>query len=238
MYYDVGKQKKEIRKNVLALRDGITASDREKYDARIKTNVTDRNEYREAQVILAYASYLSEVDTGALIRQALADGKGVFVPKVCGDEMEFWQIETPGALKEGYRGIPEPEEESISFPEWVRRWLENFGVCSADISVRGENTENGTDRGIKAMMWMPGAVFDEQRHRIGYGKGFYDRYLHGFYNWEKTIRERHTGTEIRLKTAALAYQCQVLAIVPYERHDIRPDILITEQGVYCEEAMS
>lgn len=213
MFYDAGKQKKEIRKKVLELRDAIPVSDREQYDARIKTIVTDRNEYREAQVILAYASYLSEVDTGALIRQALADGKCVFVPKVSGDEMEFWQIETPEALKEGYRGIPEPEE-SISFPEWVEKRKEALV--------------------IKVMMWMPGVVFDVERHRIGYGKGFYDRYLKHFCNWEKTICRRHTGTEIRLKTAALAYQYQVTAHVPCETHDIRPDMVITEQGIYCE----
>ena len=49
-------------------------------------------EYREAEVVLAYVSYKSEVDTSMLIQQALADGKYVFALKVSGNEMEFWQI--------------------------------------------------------------------------------------------------------------------------------------------------
>ena len=110
---------------------------------------------REAQIILAYAGYRSEVDTLPLIRQALTAGKIVFAPKVAGEEMEFWQISSVGDLHDGYRGIPEPEER-MALPEWLQRQGET--VC-------------------KAMMWMPGAVFDRERHRIGYGKGFYDRYL-------------------------------------------------------------
>lgn len=202
-------EKKEIRKNILKVRDEISAEERARCNAKIRKCVLTQPVYEKAEVILAYASYRSEVDTVTLIGQALADGKHVFAPKVSGDEMEFWRITATEDLREGYRGIPEPVER-VSFPEWL-----------AEQSNAGE---------IHVMMWMPGAVFDKERHRIGYGKGFYDRYLTRLTGLEKeNCCNRHA--ELHLTTAALAYSCQVLTQIPYEPHDIKPDLLITEEGV-------
>lgn len=203
--------KKEIRKSILAVRDGIPVGDRARFDEEIKKCVLTEPVYKKAQIILAYASYRSEVDTAALIRQALADGKYVFAPKVSGDEMEFWKIMEIEDLQEGYRGIPEPVE-SISFPEWIA-------------GINADREDYGKIGHV--MMWMPGAVFDKERHRIGYGKGFYDRYLNRLTDLkEKLWRESHT--KLYLTTAALAYSCQVLGQIPHEPHDIRPDMVITE----------
>lgn len=202
--------KKEIRKSILAVRDGIPIADRMRLDDRITKCILTRSVYKKAEIILAYASYRSEVNTKALIRQALADGKYVFVPKVSGDEMEFWQITGMEDLQEGYRGIPEPVE-SISFPEWLAK--------QNDI---GE---------VYAMIWMPGAVFDKERHRIGYGKGFYDRYLSRMMDLKEMFWEERR-MRLHLTTAALAYSCQVLEQIPHEPHDIRPDMVITEETCY------
>lgn len=200
--------KKDVRKNVLAVRDAIPAEDRARYDASIRESVMGTEEYREADVILAYVSYKSEVDTTALIQQALADGKHVFAPKVSGKEMEFWQISSLKDLREGYRGILEPIQ-SISFSEWIK------------------------EHDCKVMMWMPGAAFDRERHRIGYGGGFYDRYLNRLLQQSvQTTSADQMRTQsgcFMLTTAALAYSCQVLERIPYEEHDVRPDMLVTEQ---------
>ena len=199
--------KREIRKKILAVRDAIPAADRTLYDKKIREIVTGMEEYRDAEVILAYVSYKSEVDTTALIQQALADGKYVFAPKVSGSEMEFWQISSLEDLREGYRGILEPEQ-SISFTDWISKHI-----------------------GSKVMMWMPGAAFDRERHRIGYGGGFYDRYLNRLLQrLEQTTSADQMRTQsgcFMLTTAALAYSCQVLEQIPYEEHDVKPDMLIT-----------
>lgn len=202
-------EKKEIRKNILKVRDEISAEERASCDLKIKKCVLTHSVYEEAQVILTYASYRSEVNTATLIGQALVDGKYVFAPKVSGEEMEFWRITTAEDLRKGYRGIPEPVE-SVSFPKWL-----------AEQSDAGE---------IHVMMWMPGAVFDKDRHRIGYGKGFYDRYLDRLTDLQKENCCRW-HVELHLTTAALAYSCQVLEQIPYEPHDIKPDMLFTEEGV-------
>ncbi len=212
--------KKDIRKRILAVRDSIPIEEREQYNSEIRECILTHSVYKEAQIILAYASYRSEVDTMALIKHALEDGKYVFAPKVFGEDMEFWQITSMEDLKEGYRGITEPTT-SISFPEWIggQNKAESDGVVTENIST-----------GCKVMMWMPGAVFDRERHRIGYGKGFYDRYLGRLSQQERKNGFGHSA-EIHLTTVALAYSCQVLEKIPYEPHDIRPDIVIMEEEI-------
>ena len=221
--------KREIRKKILAVRDAIPAADRTLYDKKIREIVTGMEEYREAEAVLAYVSYKSEVDTIALIRQALKDGKYVFAPKVSGNEMEFWQITTMEDLQEGYRGIREPVQ-NIDFPEWL---IKRCSVVDTDMAV--EKADDCVQDVCKVMMWMPGVAFDKERHRIGYGGGFYDRYLNRLLQrLEQTTSANQTRTQIGhfiLTTVALAYSCQVLEQIPYEEHDMKPDLLITELGM-------
>lgn len=198
--------KKDVRKSILALRDSISAEDKAQYDDVIRGIITDMTEYREAEVILAYVSYRSEVDTTLLIKHALADGKNVFAPKVVGREMEFWKVTSMEDLQEGYQGIREPVQ-SISFSEWMK-------AC-------------------KIMMWMPGAVFDRERHRIGYGGGFYDRYLNRLAeNMDCATQMWDHIEHASFITAALAYSCQVLEQIPHEEHDRKPDLIVTEKRIY------
>lgn len=213
----VTQTKRDIRKHILTLRDSILPEDRACWDTGIRNRVLAHSAYLEAKVILAYASYRSETDTMGLIRQALTDGKYVFAPKVSGDEMEFWQIRRPEDLQSGYRGIPEPVQD-ISLPEWAER----ASKCD------GANNEK---RVCKAMMWMPGAAFDANRHRIGYGRGFYDRYLGRTSDTNKDISFHDVGFRLQLVKAALAYGCQIVQQIPYEPHDVRPDMIITEKEI-------
>ena len=201
---DTMQSKGDIRRKILRVRDEIPAVDRMRCDAVIRERVLKHKVYHDAQIILAYANYRSEADTRMLIEQAIADGKYVFLPKVSGDDMEFWQITALSDLQSGYRGIPEPAE-SVSFPKWMAGRTENV------------------------MMWMPGAVFDIERHRIGYGRGYYDRYLSKMSDGKGGFQI--DDREFRLRTAALAYDCQILRQIPYEEHDIKPDMVITEMEI-------
>ena len=234
------KDKDRVRKKILALRDGLTAAQRAEYNASIAQIVLSMKAYREASAILAYASYRSEVDTHALIERALDDGKIVFAPKVSGQEMEFWQILSPDDLQKGYRGIPEPQE-GISFTEWLGRdgQPEESGPPGGPASGGGAPAE-----ARKVVMWMPGAAFDIDRHRIGYGGGYYDRYLQGLQAVSDTDGRhgRNIGQRCALQewfgTMALAYSIQVLEAVPCEEHDITPDMIVTEKGVIGSGAYS
>ena len=187
-------EKRRIRKNVLALRDAMTPEVRTEKSSRIAKRLFATEAYRSADVILTYVNYQSEVITTDLIKCALADRKLVFAPKVAGDDMDFYRIVGMSSLTEGYRGILEPSGNEI-FSEKIS--------CG--------NSKN-------TLMIMPGTVFDEKRHRIGYGKGFYDRYL---------MRMEELG--ITIHTLALCFECQVLQNIPYGMHDRKPDFVLTEK---------
>lgn len=229
---DVTQSKKNIRRHILAMRDSIPAADKAQYDAGIREIVMGMDEYREAEVILAYVSYKSEVDTTMLIQQALKDGKCVFAPKVSGKEMEFWRITALEDLRGGYRGISEPVH-SITFTDWIMKYAD---AADADTDININVDAESAPKVCKVMMWMPGAAFDKQRHRIGYGGGFYDKYLSRILQLAKQISStEQTQTRLghfTLTTAALAYSCQVLEQIPHEEHDRKPDLLITERGIY------
>ncbi len=206
--------KKELRRRILSLRDGLDAVRKAAWDAAIADNVLRMEEYREADAVLAYASYRGEVDTRGLLERALADGKAVFAPRVLDREMEFWRMEAMSDLREGYRGIPEPEGQ-LSFPAW----LSMRGNPPHGGQGQADDKDGPADPVCRVMMWMPGVVFDRERNRIGYGGGFYDRYL------------GRLSADFVLFTAALAYGCQVLDAVPCGEHDVRPDRIVTERGV-------
>lgn len=229
---NIAQRKKAVRREVLAIRDSINSDDKIKYDAKIREIVREMTEYQESEVILAYVNYKSEVDTILLIQQALKDGKKVFAPKVSGNEMEFWQISSLEDLREGYRGILEPRQ-SITFPDWIVKYTDGT-EGDADINI---DADAERDRKVcKVLMWMPGAAFDTERHRIGYGGGFYDKYLNRLsYAAEQTNyseQQRLLIGNYTLTTAALTYHCQIMKRIPCEEHDRRPDLLITEQGIY------
>lgn len=184
--------KKRFRREALTKRDGLTAEQRRNYSGRIIKKLIDLPCYVNADAILTYVSFRSEVDTFPLIERAFTDGKAVFAPKVLGKEMDFFRIYSLADLTAGYRGILEPSGR-YSYDEW-----------------------RGDQLGQCALICMPGAAFDRARHRIGYGGGFYDRYLSGH-------------LQRKVATAALAFDCQIFEEIPWEAHDIRPKWIITEK---------
>jgi len=137
--------------------------------------------YKEAKTIYGYLPYNQEVRTVAMLEQAIRDGKKVAVPKVIGDEMRFIYLEDMTQVEKGYAGIPEPV---------------------ADGPVAEDKT---------ALVLMPGLAFDREGHRIGYGGGFYDRFL------EK---------EPQHPTLALCYEFQMLPHLDTEEHDIPVDCVL------------
>ena len=192
------KNKKSIREKSLRLRNALSASEREEKSESIRNKLFALKSYQEAEIILIYAAYQSEVYTLPVIEQALLDGKKVFCPKVQGEDMEFYQIENTEMLVEGYTGIPEPSD--ISAGRSFREVL-------------------GQENGCCILMLMPGCAFDKNCCRLGYGRGFYDKYL--------TI-----NSSISIHKIALAYECQIWPEIPQDEQDVRPDMIITENALY------
>jgi len=134
--------------------------------------------YKNAETIYGYLPYNQEVYTIPMLEKALQDGKRVAVPKVYGDTMRFIYLDDLTKVEKGYAGIPEPV---------------------ADEPVADDTT---------ALVLMPGLAFDNAGHRIGYGGGFYDRFL---------------AEEPNHPTLALCYDFQMLEHLETEEFDIPVD---------------
>ena len=146
--------KQDYRKAALARRDAIPEIDRERYSKMIIDKLLESKELNDADNVLVYCSYLSEVDTHTLIERLLYKGKRVYCPKVTDPKngiMEFYEVRGMKDLTEGYHGIPEP--------------------VTTDRYVTGEALHTDT------LMILPGVAFDRDCNRIGYRGGFYDRYI-------------------------------------------------------------
>jgi 5-formyltetrahydrofolate cyclo-ligase len=143
--------KTSLRKQAAEARDSLSSEVRKSKSREIEQRLCLLPEFRSASVVMFFASFRSEVETGPMIRHALASGKRVVLPKVQGRQLALFEIKdfdedvSPGAW-----GIPEP--------------VESHPVPLTDIDL----------------IITPGAAFDESGNRLGYGAGFYDRILSSF----------------------------------------------------------
>ncbi|MCM1045431.1 MAG: 5-formyltetrahydrofolate cyclo-ligase [Candidatus Gastranaerophilales bacterium] len=181
-------EKEVLRRKVLARRESLSMEERAKAAILLTEGIVGHQWFYRAKYFLSFVSYGSEIDTHPLLEEALRLGKQVYVPKVTGADMQFYRIFSMDELRPGYRGIPEPKGDTEIF---------NCLSCME----RGE-----MDR---VLMLMPGVAFDPLRNRIGYGKGYYDRYLN---RWEA----------LQQHTIAVGFDCQLVERVPAEDFDKKP----------------
>lgn len=176
--------KAQIRRRILNLRNGLNESERHRAAVSLTERILGHQWYYLSENILLYAGYGSEISTVELLEESLKGGKKVYLPKVEGMNMTFYRIYSEQDLTEGYKGIPEPSGETEKY-------------------LYREETAG------KTLMLMPGVAFDGYRNRIGYGKGFYDRFL-------------ADKPGLQLRTIAVGYRCQLVEEIPAEEKDIRP----------------
>ena len=139
--------KKELRRTIRERKRAMTEEEIVTRSKKLGVLFAQSEAYKNAKTIYGYLPYNQEVRTVPMLEQALRDGKRVAVPKVYGDEMKFLYLDDLSKVSKGYAGIPEP---------------------IADEPVADDET---------ALVLMPGLAFDPAGHRIGYGGGFYDRFL-------------------------------------------------------------
>ena len=148
--------------------------------------------YYLSDTVLAFVSYGSEISTLEILKETLQKGKKLFVPKIVRtsegntpkEEMIFCRITSLDQLQEGYRGIPEPEGDT-------------------------EKYEYSPEEAKKTLLLMPGVGFDPYRNRMGYGKGFYDRFL-------------ADKEELWIRSIAIGHACQMTEKIPTNEHDVKP----------------
>lgn len=182
-----------LRNKMKKLRASLSPSEREERDRLLYNNFMALEIFKDTEWIYTFVSYGTEADTLKIIETMLkSPHKKVAAPRVSEKEIEFYQINAISDLVSGYNKILEP-------------------ISSMPIAKCQGNK----------IMVMPGLVFDTYCGRIGYGGGYYDRYLY-----------RHRDDNIC--KIAIAYDFQVLKTekIPMESHDICPDIIVTDRSIY------
>lgn len=187
------ERKKEIRKHILEVRSQKSREEWKTGTDKIMKAVTGHPWFLEADALYCYVDFKGEAGTRGIIERAWELRKKVYVPAVTGDDMSFYRIFSFEELKEGAFGIPEPQE-----PEAGEKKDEAF--CGS------------------VLMIMPGVAFDRKRNRVGYGGGYYDRYLACY-------------TEFYIHTIAVAFECQIVEEIETEETDVKPELLITERRI-------
>ena len=173
--------KKALRKEIAGKKRSMTEEAIAEKSKTLTEKFLATQLYRDARTIYGYLPYNQEVRTWELLAQALRDGKQVAVPKVYGEQMRFILLQDLTAVAPGYAGIPEPVADE---------------PVAADPS---------------ALVLMPGLAFDPQGHRMGYGGGFYDKFL---------------SSEPGHPTIALCYDFQMLPQLQVEAHDVPVDCVL------------
>lgn len=198
--------KKKARRLGLLARGEI---DRIEYAARercIAEKICRCTEYAEAELVLLYAAYKTEMPTEQIEAEALSAGKKVAYPKVRDDGMmDFYAVSSHLELTEGYKGIKEPD--------------------TSDFSKAEKLTDEKLGEYRNIFMIVPGAAFDRAGHRVGYGKGYYDRYLGS--RASRNDNQNTTGNGgYRITTCGICFKEQLFDCILTEAHDICMDIVI------------
>ncbi len=177
-----------IRQQALAARDALGEEERRRASLLMTERLLGHQWFYGSDRIFLFASFGSEISTWDLMEETLRLGKALYLPKVAKGpgnwEMQFYQVTDLSKLSPGYGNIPEP----------------SGGMKSYD----------GTPQtAAHTLVLMPGAAFDREKNRLGYGKGFYDRFLAG-------------RKELAARTIALGHRCQLVERIPEREGDVRP----------------
>ncbi len=186
------ESKSELRLRLAAFRDGLSEEERLSRSKQAVAHMMDLPVYRRARSLLVYVSFRSEVQTRGLIQAALADGKVVLTPKV--------QRRPKGLLACRIRRFPEDLQPGA------------YGI----LEPAPDTSEVWPPQEIDLVI-VPGLAFDRQGTRLGYGGGYYDRFL--------------AGPASGAVAAGLAFAEQVVDTLPVDPLDRSLDLVVTDRGV-------
>ena len=188
--------KKQIRNQILSLRKSLAAEDRRQSFEGIRQSILTWPLFQRSRTLMIYLSMPDEVPTDPLIELSISEGKCVCVPMLesAYGVMSAAQIHSLAALTVGKFGLRTPD------PEHVER------VSPAAIDL----------------VLVPAVAFDRSGNRLGFGSGYYDRFL------PQAAKAVFLG---------LAWECQITEEIPYEPHDVKMHYLLTEKGFWrCGES--
>ena len=184
--------KKTLKQQILQKRNHLPKEEIKEKNFGVKNNLYSLPEFKKAKNILFYVSFNNEVDTQEIIKELLnKKEKNIIVPYV--------EKDNPILQLSELHNFNELEPKTFDILEPKKNFVRDFNPNKLDLII------------------IPGLVFDLTRHRIGYGYGYYDRFL-------KTINKG-------IIKIGLAYDFQIVEKIPEEQHDVPMDIIITEKRI-------
>ena len=188
--YDIKRYKSELREEYLNKRRAIPADKKRELDDKICACILNSVSYKYYDTVLLFSALPDEPDLSAVAVKALADGKRVAYPRCIpgSRDMKFHFITDLSQLIRGSYGISEPDEKYPVFD---------------------------TDAPSCSLCCVPAVLVDGQGYRVGYGGGYYDRFL-SVYNGA---------------SAAVVYSDFIIQSVPHGKYDKKADMIITEGGI-------
>ena len=184
--FNLKEYKKKLRDGYKKLRTDMPPEKKAELDRKICEKFLATAAYKNCSVLMSYVSTEIEVDTSGIIAAALKDGKTVAVPNCDSGEMLFYQIDSLDSLSPGKFGIPTVATDG-------KKPFENFDG---------------------ALCIVPALGLDRQGNRLGYGGGYYDRFL-----------AAHEVTAL-----AICRERCIYGYLPTDPHDIRIHLALTERG--------
>jgi len=189
--------KKEIRKNILQKKEALSNEIVNDKSISIFNKLIETNFYKDANNVMLYISFGKEVVTKYIVDNLQSRGKRVFIPVTVPKTKALIISELKNFeedLQVGHFGVMEPKEEAL----------------------------RPVDPSILDLVIVPGVAFDKSGYRIGYGGGYYDRFL---------PRLSHKAT-----TVSLAFDMQLIDTIPTSKYDLPVQYIITEeQFIKCKE---
>jgi 5-formyltetrahydrofolate cyclo-ligase len=182
--------KKELRKRIIALRQKLSRDEVLEKSSVIFQKVINLEQYKRAKVVMTFLSIRNEVETEPFIIKAMSDCKRIIIPVCQKDTITLIPAEVkhyPEDLEPGTWGILEPKPEAF------------YPIDPKEIDL----------------VIVPGVAFDEWGNRLGYGSGYYDRFL--------------TSLPSSILKIAVAFDLQIVSEVYPEEHDQPVDVIITEK---------
>jgi 5-formyltetrahydrofolate cyclo-ligase len=181
--------KRSLRSQILTERRALSHQAWLESSDSAQSNILSLQEYFRAGCIALYAPVHQEVDTSKILAASFEAGKRVLYPALCDKQMVFRLVKGLDSFQEGAFGILEP--------------------CTTGAEHQADEAD---------LIIVPGVAFDRSGHRIGYGKGYYDRFL------------QHPGRKARLVGFCHDFQLIDKAI-PADSHDIQMDIIVTDRRI-------
>ena len=183
--------KQNLKSEILEKRKTLSKEEIKEKSSKVKENLYSLSEFKDSKNIMFYVSFNNEVDTQKLIKELLSNNKTILVPFVQKNNpiLQLSEIKDFNDLEPKTFGILEPKEDKIK----------KFGINDVDLVI------------------VPGIVFDKSGHRIGYGYGYYDRFL-------KKLNKN-------VVKIGFAFEFQLVDKIPEEQHDVPMDVVVTEKRI-------